>query len=134
MIDVLNGHSCWISQIALSFDGRQMASVSGVEIFIWDLETGEIVATLKNPEGPFSVFGSIAYSEDGNRLATGFGIKDVGSVRIWNIKRHCETLCLTDEDWAALSLDFAKKDNRIVADFLRGSRAPPMGFGRGGTH
>lgn len=85
MIDIFHGHQYEIRQIALSPDGRQLSSVSGDEIFIWDLATGTRISSFLSPEGPLFNLWSVAYSSDGKQLVTGCGLKDVGSVRLWDI-------------------------------------------------
>ena len=74
----LKGHAQPISEIALSNDGRYLASsTSGMELFIWDLNTGEIVKRLY---GHNSYVIDIAWSNDGTKLAT----SSYQEVFIWN--------------------------------------------------
>jgi WD40 repeat protein/serine/threonine protein kinase len=58
--------------IALSPDGKRLASDSGAGVKLWDAETGEEMLILKAPAS----FGGAAFSADGHRLATGATIWD----------------------------------------------------------
>src|SRR5262249_43829069 len=72
-------------RLALSPDGRRLASAHGETLKVWDTQTGEELLTLKVPtEGVGSVF----FSPDGRRLAGGGG---EGTVWIWEATPLPET-------------------------------------------
>ena len=72
---MLTGYSA-----AFSPDGKTIASVDSQEIRLWETETGEHKARLT---GHTSSVSSVAYSPDGNTLATGSGDN---KVRLWDPK------------------------------------------------
>jgi WD40 repeat protein len=63
--------------LALSPDGRRLASAHGEMLKVWDTQTGEELLTLKVP----TWVGSVFFSPDGHRLAGGGGD---GTVTIWD--------------------------------------------------
>ena len=63
------GHELFVWSVAFSPDGTRLASGSGDEtVRLWDVETGEEIATLRGHE--HFVY-SVAFSPDGTRLASG---------------------------------------------------------------
>ena len=72
---------------AFSPDGKTLASAAGRIITLWDVVTGQPVATL---EGPLRRVGHITYSPDGNTLAS---TSLDHTVRLWDIatKQNIET-------------------------------------------
>jgi WD40 repeat protein len=72
----LEGHKHWVSCVAISADGRRVASGSlDKTIRVWDINTGQCTHTL---EGHESAFMSVDFSMDGMRLVGGGGF-------VWDI-------------------------------------------------
>jgi WD40 repeat protein len=60
-------HTYTIASVAFSPDSRQVASASPVnEVYVWDIDTGNVTATLARNEQPRT----LAFSHDGKRLIT----------------------------------------------------------------
>lgn len=75
----LAGHKGWIHSVAVSPDGKWMASGSGDKtVKIWDLEIGECRATL---EGHTDQVRSVAITPDGKRILS---VSFDESVRVWD--------------------------------------------------
>ena len=76
-----------IESWAFSPDGKTLASAAGRIITLWDVVTGQPVATL---EGPLRRVSHITYSPDGNTLAS---VSWDRTVRLWDIatKQNIET-------------------------------------------
>lgn len=76
---VLQGHETWVTAVALSPDGKVLASGSGdMLVKLWDPETGKSFATLSGHRRGVS---SAAFSPDGKVLATGSWDK---TAKLWN--------------------------------------------------
>ena len=83
---------------AFSPDGKILASAAGRIITLWDVATGQPIATL---EGHLYTINSVIYSPDGNTLASTSLIGD--TIRLWDIatKQNIETF----SGYAAFSPD-----------------------------
>ena len=80
LVRILAGHTHYVSSVAWSPDGMQLASGSGDKtVRIWRVADGALVRTL---EGHTSYVLSVAWSPDGTQLASGSGDK---TVRIWRV-------------------------------------------------
>jgi WD40 repeat protein len=97
----LRGHTSRVFPIAISPDGRTLASGAGAfadtkfyEIILWDLGKGIALRTLKGDEGPSN---GLAFSLDGTHLySAGFD----GAVRVWDVASGKEIGVLTGhEGW-----------------------------------
>ena len=79
LLQTLEGHSGWVSSIAFSPDGTQLASGSDDRtIKLWDAATGSLQRTL---EGHSSPVNSVAFSPDGTQLASG---SDDRTIKLWD--------------------------------------------------
>lgn len=81
-VDLLTGHTSWVTSIAFSLDGQMLASGVGREdntIRLWDATTGEHKRTLT---GNGWTVHSVAFSPDGETLASGSGD---GTVLLWEL-------------------------------------------------
>ena len=84
---ILAGHGDSVRDIAISPDGRRIASASADQTAkIWDIETGENVLTLTGHEGPVE---AVKFSPDGQHVATASRDK---TVKLWNIEGHTATV------------------------------------------
>ncbi|HEY9602330.1 MAG TPA: WD40 repeat domain-containing serine/threonine-protein kinase [Allocoleopsis sp.] len=77
-IHKITAHSNFVNSIAISPDGKLLASVGGDIIKLWDLNTGQEVHTWT---GHSQLIRSVAFSPDGQMLATGANDK---IVKLWN--------------------------------------------------
>jgi hypothetical protein len=94
-----------ILAIAMSSGGRLAASAGGAEydnrgnvvgvldpsICIWDLESGDLAASLVGHQGPVS---GLAFSTDARQLVS---VSHDATVRLWDLESHEETACLNGD-------------------------------------
>jgi WD40 repeat protein len=97
----LLGHRDYVYQLAISSDGRRLASCGyDKSIRVWDVETGRVVSVLR--EHTDAVF-AVAFSPDDKWIASGAGDR---SVKIWDAQKGVRLYTLTDATEAVTSLQF----------------------------
>ncbi len=83
LINTLTGHSGKAASIAVSFDGRTLASGSDDNtIMLWNLGTGELLHTLTGDSGRVL---TLALSPDGKTLASSHKTSDRSCIKIWHL-------------------------------------------------
>ena len=97
--------------VALSPDGRTLASSSGFGIELWDVETGSQVAAISG-EGTSGIE-ALAFSPDGRLLAAGEAWSGT-SVHLWDLETATRTATLEGHKDRVNSLVFSP-DGRTVA-------------------
>ncbi|QJW99125.1 WD40 repeat domain-containing serine/threonine protein kinase [Frigoriglobus tundricola] len=95
------------ARMSLSSDGRRLAVLSGRQLVVRDVETGEILCTREKPAGP----GTVAISPDGLRVA--IATRD-GVVRVWDVDRADEGHTLAGRDGSTLGLAFTPDGRRLA--------------------
>ncbi len=109
-LHTLPGFPSWVDAVAISADGRRLASVSLHEVSVWDLADGR---KLRTSTWPSAGLGSVAFSPDGRTLAT--GISD-GTVKLWNVKDGKGLRTLSgDADGEVSSVAFSPDGRTLVA-------------------
>jgi WD40 repeat protein len=112
-----------VHSVAFSPDGRDLAAASGNygdfdepgAITIWNAATGRERRVLKGHRGGVT---ALAYSRDGERLATG---GEAGTVKIWETRSGQDLLTLGGgDDFRVGSLAFSPDGSRLAASGLIG--------------
>ena len=69
--NILQGHMHEVSSVTFAPDGKTIASASYDQtIRLWDVDTGEVKATLERPDGTHYLVTSVAFAPDGKTLAS----------------------------------------------------------------
>lgn len=111
-IKMLIGHEDQVSSVAFSPDGKTLASCSGDgSIKLWDVATGNLIATFTIEQHRKPMMLSVAFSADSKKLAS--GLSD-GTIRLWDVLTGKEINKITGHaDWVA-SVVFSH-DDKILA-------------------
>jgi WD40 repeat protein len=85
---IVHGHGAEFSMLALSPDGRLLATAGAdFSIHIWDVESGKLAHAMSGQYTP----SAIAFSPDGRRIAVNGGGPDLGSaLQVWDIERKTQ--------------------------------------------
>lgn len=110
LINTLSGHTNVISSVAVSRDGKTIAS-SGDDrnIKLWNLSTGTEIATLRGHTARVNV---VAISPNGKILASG---SDDNTIKIWNFKTGKLLTTLTDHSDAVHTLAISRDGQTLVS-------------------
>ncbi|HJN13004.1 MAG: WD40 repeat domain-containing protein [Pirellulaceae bacterium] len=95
LVRTLEGHTDWVTSLALSPDGKRLASASfDLTAKVWDLETGKEINRFEGHEWYLS---SVAFGPKGKRLVTG---SDDMTGRVWDLESGKQLFTLRGHiDW-----------------------------------
>ena len=106
------GHTDWVYSVAISPDGRVIASGGGEDsdyiIRLWDAQDG---TRLKTFTGHTARVSSVAFSPDGNTLVSGSWDN---SIRLWDVATGKQETTLIGHTGSVKSVTFSP-DGRIIA-------------------
>jgi WD40 repeat protein/serine/threonine protein kinase len=104
------------NNLAFSADGSLLAWTEGGvdeldkgEVRVWDWQAGRQRLILRGHTGPI---GSLAFSPDGRRLATGGADQ---TIKLWDLATGQEALSLREHQGAISSLAFSRDGDRLVS-------------------
>ncbi len=95
--------------VAISPDGRLLASGQGLEIRLWDLETGNVLRTFGGHEG---FVRSVAFSPDSLMLASGSADS---TVRVWDVASGSARRILKGHARTVLSVAFSHDGSTLAS-------------------
>jgi WD40 repeat protein len=97
------------ASVVFSPDGKQIASVWRDTLKVWDASTRQETLTLR---GHTSLVSSVAFSRDGNRIASG---SVDGTVEVWDATSGRETLTLKGHTGLVTSVAFSPDGKHIAS-------------------
>src|SRR5262249_10441545 len=106
------GHSHAVLGLALSADGKTLASAGDTTIRIWEVESGRELFNVRAHEG--SMVSCVALSPDGQTLASGGGGNGHRTLVLWSVASGKELHVLGDKQAAVTSVAFSP-DGRLLA-------------------
>ncbi|MDB9379173.1 WD40 repeat domain-containing protein, partial [Nodularia sphaerocarpa CS-585A2] len=99
--DTLTGHGDRVTSVAISPDGKIIASGSlDRTIKLWDLATGRLVQTIKQHSGAVTC---VTFSQDRQTLASSSARPD-GSIKLWNVNTGQLKTSLKADNWIVLNV------------------------------
>lgn len=108
LIETRNVHEGRYNGLAFSPDGKRIATARS-DVRIWDVESGELVAKFKDPEG--SIIGDIAFSPDGKLLAVaGFDT----TIEVWDATEGKRKLVMEDHNEPVAAVAYSP-DGKLLA-------------------
>jgi WD40 repeat protein len=115
----LKGHSGGLYAVAISHDGKTIASGGGGdgtapqanEVRLWDAKTGELIARFEEDEGELKGLKGWIYDLDFSPDDRTLAVATPYAVRIWNVSRRKQLHRL---EGAAYAVRFAPDENRLA--------------------
>ncbi len=105
----LRGHEDVIYSLAISTDGRHIASGSNDKtIKLWDAQTGAELMTLRGHRAPIW---ALAFSPDGKQIVSG---SDDG-MKLWDVQTGAEAVTFRGPREGILSVSFSPDGKRIIS-------------------
>jgi WD40 repeat protein/tetratricopeptide (TPR) repeat protein len=95
--------------LAVSRDGKHLATVGGQSVRLWDFATGKQVLSLP---GHTDNVAAVAFSRDGTRLATGGADR---TIRVWNVVTGQPLVDLAGHAGAITGIDFSPDGSSLVS-------------------
>ncbi len=114
--DIATGQELWtlkhpteVDSVVFSPNGKILASGSEKIIFLWDVLTGKLLKTFK---GHSSYIRSIAFSPDGNTIATA---SMDNSIMLWNVEAGNEIKILKGHSFFVNTIAFSSDGKTLVS-------------------
>ena len=111
--EIVKDNTTWsISDAEFSPGGEWFVSASGRKLTLWDADSGDEVEVLREKTERFQSFTCIAFSADGNWLASG---DNLGAIEIWNTSPWQHQRTLHGHLGAINDVQFNRSGSRIAS-------------------
>ena len=109
---IFSGHTDGINDIAISPDGRTLATVSqDTDIKLWDVASGQEIGALTAHAQPIH---TVVFSPDSRQLASA---GDDGFIVLWNLGRQEIITVLDGQEGAVNDIQFSPDGTRLLAGY-----------------
>ena len=109
---ILRGHTDKVTSVALSPDGRTIASASSDgTIRLWNVTTGQAIKELPIKRMP--VF-AVSFSPNGQCIAYSYAVDKDSSIYVWNIEKECHQCVLTGHRSIVRSISFTHDGHSAI--------------------
>ena len=104
------GHRFYVNALKFSPNGEWIASAGSKSVIVWNSATGKVKHTLTSEKS--KLLYSVAFSEDGNRVAAG---GDDGTVHIWDVQTARKLHTLSEHTSTVTHVMFTPSGRGVIS-------------------
>lgn len=101
-----------VNVVAISPDGRLLASAERGDFRLWKLKTGELIGSFRDPKGKNNNVIAVVFSADGRTVLSGYGD---GTIRTWSTRSLKKVLALKGHKDAVFGAVYSRDGRKIYS-------------------